>query len=492
MPKGREIIILFFLLGFLKIPAQGQEWLGLSVNNYSGIWGGQLNPASLTGNKTYLDFNLIGAGINFSNSFAYIPKEDYSLFYLLTADTIIPIYGEYRYNGYYTYYKNKNPKWMIMNNRINGPSATYQYGKDAFGVSLSFRTAASGVNVPWELLVFMYEDLSYPPLQGIRFDDHDFSISELSWEEISFSYAREIYNRFGNSISVGVTGKLLFGINGGFSDFPIVDYKAIDSKTVHFYTFDADVAYAISEDGLTKTAMNPFNAPGFGVGADIGIVYTKLKDVYGSTKGSRPCEIPYADYQYKIGLSLLDIGGISFNKDAESHTFYVENIEVSSTDLDTLKEMSVDVGMRYLSKLLTGDSLASLVDTKMRIGLPTALSLQFDWHFAKPYYLSLVWVQPIHVHLKDVKRAAQIAVIPRYETRWLGVSVPVSLLQYQKPRIGLALRLYTLTVGTECLGSWFNFSNLDNVDLYFSLKLSLDKGVCNPDKRGACDKGDVW
>jgi hypothetical protein len=491
MLKGRGITILFLLLGIMWIPAQGQEWLGLSTNNYSGIWGGQMNPASLTGNKTYLDINLIGGGLNFSNNFAYIPKDDYSLFYLITADTIIPIYGKYRYNGYYTYYKNKNPKWMVMNNRITGPSALYQFNKDAFAVSFSFRTAASGVNVPWELLVFMYEDLSYPPLQGIRFKDQDFSISELSWEEMSFSYAREIYNRYGNTVSVGITGKLLFGLAGGYSDFPDVDYKAIDSKTVHFYHFNADVAFSIPESGLKNVALNPFNSSGFGLGADIGIVYTKLKNRYGTTKGKRPCATPYADYQYKIGLSLIDIGGISFNKNTEFHTFDVENIEVSSTDLDSLKGMPADFGMRYLSKLLTGDSLASLVDNRMRIGLPTAVNLQFDWHPAGPYYISMIWVQPLHFHLKDVKRAAQLALIPRYETRWLGVSLPVSLLQYQKPRIGLALRLYTFTVGTECLGTILNFSNLDNVDIYFSLKLSLDKGLCNPYKRGACDKGEI-
>jgi len=490
--KRWGIIILIFLVKMMYNPMMGQEALGQSFGNYSGVWGGQINPATLTLNKVYLDVNLVGASNHFSNNFAYIPHEDYSLFGLLTADTIIRKYGKYMYNGYYTYFKNHDVKWARINARLVGPSAMFQNGKSAFAVSTSVRFASSGVDIPWETLVFMYEDLTFEPLQGIRFEDANFSFSLLTWEELAFSYARIIYDRNGNQLSAGITGKLLFGLNGGYSEFRVADYMAIDSKTVDFYKFQTNVAFAMPSTGLVSSFSNPFGSVGFGLGADVGVTFVKKKDRYSENRGYRPCEFAYEDYEYKIGFSILDIGGISFNKDTEYHVFNVEDVTLNTDDLDTLKGMTADVGMRYLSLLMLGDSNASLKGDKMRIGLPTALSLQFDWHAMASYYLGFVWIHPLHFHLKDTKRAAQVAIIPRYETRMLGISMPVSLYQYERWRFGLALRFYTLTIGTECLGTIFDFKDLDSIDLYFSLKFNLDKGRCNPLKRGACTRGRSW
>ncbi len=490
--KRGGIIILIFLLKMMYNPMLGQESLGQSLGNYSGIWGGHINPASLTLNKVFIDVNLVGASTHFSNNFGYIPHEDYSLFGLITADTIIPRYGKYMYNGYYTYFNNRNDKWARIVSRVNGPSAMLQNGKSAFAVSASLRFASSGINIPWETLVFMYEDLTYEPLQGIRFNDSDFSFSLLTWEELAFSYARIIYDRNGNQLSAGITGKLLFGLNGGYSEFRTVDYIAMDSKTVDFYKFQTNVAFAMPASGLASSFSHPFNSVGFGLGADIGITFIKKKNRYSENKGSRPCEFSYEDYLYKIGISILDLGRISFNKDTEYHVFNVENVSLNTDDLDTLKGMTADVGMRYLSSLMLGDSNASLKDDKMKIGLPTALSLQFDWHIMGSYYMGMIWIHPLHFYLKDTKRAAQLAIVPRYETRMLGVSMPVSLYQYERWRFGLALRFYTLTVGTECLGTILDFKDLDSIDLYFSLKFNLDKGRCNPSRFGACVKGRSW
>jgi len=341
-------------------------------------------------------------------------------------------------------------------------------------------------------MVFLYEGLGYPPLQGIRFDDENFGLTQLTWEEVSFSYSKELLNRRGHSLSVGITGKLLFGLEGGYSDFRKADYMAINSDSVYFYEFDSDVAFAMPSTGLNISIWHPDNATGFGVGMDVGIVYTKKKNSYGRRSGSRPCEALYEDYDYKIGLSVLDIGDITFNKDTELHSFHVTNVTVNTSDLDTIREMSADVGMRFLSDKLYGDPNASLSGNSMRIGLPTALSLQFDWHAFKAYYLSMIWIHPLHFHPQNAVRAAQLAVVPRYETRMIGISLPISSLQYQKMRVGLSLRLYSLTIGTECLGTLLNFTDLDSVDLYFSLKMSLDKGRCNTSKIGACDRRGGW
>ena len=75
-------------------------------------------------------------------------------------------------------------------------------------------------------------------------------------------------------------------------------------------------------------------------------------------------------------------------------------------------------------------------------------------------------------------RPAELSVTPRFETSLFEVHLPVSLYEWTQPRIGLALRVYGITVGTEKLGGFFHVSNFTGMDFYFSVKLFFNKGNC--------------
>jgi hypothetical protein len=487
MTSGRNLyLILIFFIPKLII---SQEAIGISMDNYSGVWGGQLNPASLTQNKTYVDINIISGSFHFSNNFAYIPPGDPSFFGPFPIDTLRPIYGEFDYNGYYTYYKNTSDKWISLSTKIMGPSAMFQYNRHAFAFTSSLKTYGSGISFPWEIPVFAYEDLTYEPLQKQRFNDKDFGVNELVWSEFAFSYANEIYKKRNVSISVGITGKLLFGIAAVYNTYKKVDYKVLDEKNILFYNLNSDVAYAYVEniDNIDVSLLSPGNSNGFGLGADIGIVYKKVKKPTNYYDNGKACKFPYEDYLYKIGFSILDIGNIKFSKNAEQHNYYARNTLLNIDSLpDFNDQTTVSEYLRSLSEILTGDPDSSFVDSSFRVNLPTAASLQFDWHIKNPYYLSFLWVQPITFKTKNARRPAQIAVIPRFENRFFGISLPVSLLNYRTFRTGLSIRIYNLTIGTESLGTLLDFRNLDNVDLYFSLKFNLQKGRCDISHKDAC------
>ena len=56
--------------------------------------------------------------------------------------------------------------------------------------------------------------------------------------------------------------------------------------------------------------------------------------------------------------------------------------------------------------------------------------------------------------------------------------MPISLYEFSEPRIGLSVRFYNITIGTDKLGGLFNFSDFYGLDAYFSLRISLPKGRC--------------
>jgi hypothetical protein len=116
----------------------------------------------------------------------------------------------------------------------------------------------------------------------------------------------------------------------------------------------------------------------------------------------------------------------------------------------------------------------------MKIGLPMAVSLQFDYRVKRVdnIYIAAVWVQPIRFNRNTLRRSAHISIIPRYELKNLEFNVPIMLYDYQYPRIGLSARMSFLTIGTERLGTYLGFADLNGMDLYFSIKFNIGKGTC--------------
>jgi hypothetical protein len=133
-----------------------------------------------------------------------------------------------------------------------------------------------------------------------------------------------------------------------------------------------------------------------------------------------------------------------------------------------------------LSNVFYGDPEASYREDRFRIGMPMAVSLQFDYHFRKfeHFYLGAIWVQPVRFNLHTLRRPAQLAVIPRIEKKNLEFSIPISLYEYQYPRVGFAARFWFLTIGTEKLGTYLGIGDLNGLDIYASIKFNFGKGTC--------------
>jgi len=153
----RQTLIIFILLVLANVRfVNAQEMIGAVFGNYSGITSAMINPALMTGSKAYININIVSSDVYVKNNWAYIPKEDKTLWDLFTLDTLIPEYGKWRYNGLYTYHHNTNPANIYQSTRLLGPSFMIQTGAHAFGFSLSLRSQTSATNIAYEMPIFMY------------------------------------------------------------------------------------------------------------------------------------------------------------------------------------------------------------------------------------------------------------------------------------------------------------------------------------------------
>jgi hypothetical protein len=189
------------------------------------------------------------------------------------------------------------------------------------------------------------------------------------------------------------------------------------------------------------------------------------------------CEYEHDDYIIKLGVSLLDLGKIKYNSNAQQNTY--ANVSANLGRVDTLGFGSVnELTKTFSATFYNGDSTASLVDNSFQLGLPTRFSLQADYQYFPNWYLNTTFVLPVKLFENQLRRPTQAIFSLRYETAKFEVNMPFSLYNFTKPRLGLFVRYYYFSIGTDKLSGLFSFSDFTGLDLYFSAKFYINKGRC--------------
>lgn len=456
--------------------ALGQEMFGVTLGNYNGLTGSLLNPAIMTNTRNYLEVNFLAADIFASNNMAYIPASDASIWDAFKPDAEFPTYG--RKNSSFKIYENRNLKNAAANIRILGPSAMFQYGKHAFAITTSLRFFTSGNHIPWEMPVFGYAGMDYGPINNVNFDDYNIDVETQAWMEVGLSYAYELYHRFADQISVGISVHKLWGYAGMYGQVNNVNYIIPNDSVMDIKNLNGEVGFSVPVDYSNNDF--PVNDPlfkGSGIGVDFGVVYTKRRYV-DDKRWKKPCGQEFNDYIYRIGLSLLDLGRVKYTNNAQVHSY--DDVSAYWVNYDTISYSTVNEVVQEISNVFYGSPTASYRGNSFAIGLPTVLSLQFDYHPIRwdNVYIGAVWMQPVRFSQHALRRPAQLSIIPRYETKYFEVSLPLQLYEYQYPRVGLALRFAFLTIGTERIGTYLGLSDLNGLDIYFSIKLNIAKNTC--------------
>jgi hypothetical protein len=207
---------------------------------------------------------------------------------------------------------------------------------------------------------------------------------------------------------------------------------------------------------------------------DIGASYMKLKGDYRQNKNrSMWLQGLETNYQFRAGISLLDIGKISFNQSVQVHEF--KNVtNVLWSGLRTFHPTSLQELLRSASYHLLGDSMTSQTSqTKFSVWLPTAASFQFDYNFGNNLFVNATFVQGVRLGQISVRRPTLISLTPRYETRYWEVNLPLSFYDFRDPQLGLAIRIFSVVVGTEKLGTFLNLTDMNGMDVYFSLGFNI-------------------
>ena len=463
-----------FLL-FLNSSLQAQEQVGLRTDNYSGVNSLMLNPANFLSSDLMWDVNIVGAGVFGETNYGYIKNTN-----LLKIERLLPnVEGAFDYDdenllpedALITDYYITNRKTYYMGlTTVLGPSFSMKLKSgQTVGLFTSIRAASSSHDIPpslnfyyWDQTPF-YQEIDVSPAKG----------AAMAWSEIGLNYGKrfETYNGF---IDLGASVKLLQGYEGFyFENKTRVNMTQMPNDTVSIA--GPNMIYGFTTTNDSREVDINIQRNGIGMAADLGLVYT-VEGAYVDT------------YSWRFGFGILDIGKIHFSKNAQSHEINTDN-NVILNKRKYLEVNSIEEAAHLYSYQALGDSTASYAGNRFSIWLPGAISLQADYCVTPNVFVNGLIIQRLGYKQAAVERGNFIAVTPRFEHRWYGVSMPISMYNYEEFNVGISLRLGFLTIGSENLGSYFNSSDFTGSDFYFALKVnpfSLNLGSGNRGKSAKC------
>ncbi|MCD4680526.1 MAG: DUF5723 family protein [Bacteroidales bacterium] len=460
--------------------AASQDMLGIVNSNYAGTNGILINPASMVNSKLCMDINVITLNPTLQNNYLYFNKEDYNISSLFNKSFSFNSQRNLKEStgegvSISDNYDKKN-KYFYNNVSMQLPSIMLAYNKHAFAISTSARTAFSVNNIAYHAAKFFFEGSDYKPQQGITYEFEDAQITQMSWSEISLSYAYLFSKNAASQWSAGISLKYLLGYDAVFARGYHNNYVFIDDETLQVNNMDAEYGYSIP---VCPSSNEPIPGDklfrGKGVGLNLGLIYQKNMEINRSNKKDFSSN-RHEDYLYKIGLSLIDIGSIKFKHNAE--TYRLNNVNTYWEGFDTTNLTCVHDFNKIMSYKFYGDSLASESYDKFSIALPASISLQFDYQFSPGYYINTTIIQNLNIGNYQLSRPSLLSVTPRYESAWFEASLPVSMYNYQNTSVGLALRFYGVTIGTDNLGGFLGISDVYGFDFYCSVKISFVNGTC--------------
>jgi hypothetical protein len=466
---------------------------GNTLGNYAGVNAALINPSALLNSKTYLDFQILGGDVFIENNYLFISKNDYRFTNFFKSGYEWPMHNEeygVEQRALY-FYNNKRLKNAYNQQWLLGPGAMLNLGKHAFAITSGVREIVSAKNVPYEVANFAWLGLYYPPQHNINYQDRiPVRSAGMAWMEIGLTYAGTFHARGFNLWSAGITVKRLWGFSGFYLKTTDLDYVVPDDSTIIINNLNAEMAYALPVDYNTNQVNTNPLLKGRGFSTDIGLTYKRLLHYHQEQFYNSLCARPWEEYLYRIGIALIDFGAVRFKNNAEQ--LRIADRGATWNNINHLPFTNMDQLADTISYRFYGDTNSARVGNSFSLWLPTALSAQFDYRIDQNLYLNGNLIYGFPVAPGSIIRPAELALTPRYETSWFEVNVPVSLYNWTKPRLGLSVRVYGLTIGTEKLGSYFHFSDFTGLDLYFSLRLFFNKGNCRLKGPVHCGEKKAW
>lgn len=421
--------------------SNAQDFPGLRTSNYNGVSGVFINPANIADSRHRWDFNLFGVSALIGNNKASFNLKDIGK--SIDTDSLKnKIFSE-----------GSGSSSGIMSAVVTGPSLLFNLNKkSALAITTRARVMTNIIDIDGKLAEQLVDDVN--DNTGFPYtiaSANNMVVNVNGWTEFGLSYAREITNKGRHYFKGGISLKYLAG--AGHGSININNLNATINNDVVLddaYLSNASGKIGLSFGGISIDDFEPDDLLSFkstGIGGDIGFVYEFRPDT--STWSRRDNN----KYKFKIGLALLDIGSIKYDRDMTRSGAYGINITGNQRFyLKALTDASIDDYKDTLNKypqFFPPDASGNA--TSYTAALPSTLQLTADYHVKKGFYVNLT-TQLSLTNAGTKQYASQyynaVTITPRIESKSFGVYVPLAYNSLTEFAAGASFRLGSFFIGS--------------------------------------------
>jgi len=493
---NRRISITIIALLAIFVNLKAQDFLGYINSNYSGVTGTDLNPANVVDTRYKTDIALFGLSFAAYNNYvglkrSALKKDEYGHYYAFD-DTLFA-------DNYLSRRDNNINKSLYLSNQIYGPSFLVTLNaKNAIALKSKVRTLFNIDGIEPELATLIYNELDYPSLWIQNLNNKDLSIQTMTWAEYGLTYGHVFKSEGPHFFKAGATAKYLQGLQAAYMHIRNLDYNFTDDTTLSVFHSEVNYGHSTNYDADADVGFKQMSKASFGF--DLGLVYEWRPDheiyKYDMDGETGLVRRDKNKYKLRVGLSVTDIGYVKFKKGRYSRNFTADIGYWNLHQFDGVASVeSFDSILNYNFDMKEGDDY-------FKMNLPLAISAQIDYNIYKDFYVNFTpyWSPRLKNNNEKVHDITTFSLTPRWDHKWFGAFIPLSYDVTGNTKVGLALRLGPLIVGTNSLGPWVTRTDIYGIDVYTMLKIPImyrsprDKDNDKvSDKKDKCkDVAGVW
>ncbi|OQP47210.1 hypothetical protein A4H97_06810 [Niastella yeongjuensis] len=456
-----------------------QNYYALQGSNYAGSLGIGNNPASIVNTPYKWDVTIFG--VQKKNATNSVVIHNWSLF-------SNPAKSEYSIReGDFKRFVYDDLNVNLLNTRIA------LNRKQAIGFGLNLRSYTQASTGPVNFVDTLTSTRDFFDLGNY---DRKLSADAIhsAWVEFFVTWAQTIWDRTDSRLNAGVTAKLTRGVSGAYVNILNGSATSTVHNNINDYTLQdvyAEYEYSSNYDGWQKEKGTRQNLRDFlshsqtGVSFDFGLEYLikpqQILTVFDDDT--------YYDYNWKIGLSLLDVGfnpykyGVNSRRVSGFHDNITDTVlDIRFDDIDKLQDFNER--LNGIAKNIKQPGGTFHVVNPMRLVLNVDHFITGAWYVNGNASLNLSSLSGKERRLTELN---MLTVTPRWETRRLGFFLPIQFNTKEKLWVGGAVKFGPLLLGIHNWANVFSKNKMQNGGAYLALVLRPGKNTATRlDKRLDC------
>jgi hypothetical protein len=450
--------LLITSISLIGITAFSQEhFAGLTTSNRVGVLSATNNPAELVNMSHTFEAGFYSLSANVSNNKIGIND----LFSDSDLETIL--------------FTGNDPVNLRVDTEIYGPSFGMKYKKLAFAITTKITGKLDVVDVDPNLGDGLV-NAGLNSLFGSTTISNDYNqrLSGTTWGEVGLTVAMNIINNAEHKFNVGATFKLLFP--GSYSNLGLDKFNGTITNTAgdvylsNVNNVNLNIAYSggladnfSNVNDYTKSLIGGLN----GFSGDLGINYQWRDQPEDNPKKNQN------KYKLNAGLSIRNIGSMTFKDDNNYATNYVLNIPsatIGNPGLNLNQFENVE-NLQEVEEILINEGYLNKVEAEKNeftVKLPTTISAYADVKLIPKVFISGFLQQKLNENNGNDQITSQniVTITPRFTTGFFEVFAPFSNTEIAGFSSGVGFRIGGFYLGSSSVITALASDNSKQADIY--------------------------